>query len=872
MAVMYSGLGGPAGYGENVFSSTAKTVGNNDDGSVQVDVSSVFGDGIDFFGTTYSSLYINSNGNISFGSANTAYETADLSGVTIPTIAPFFGDVNINFGGEIYWDLDPTAGTVTVTWDGVAPYSGFGENSFQVVLTSTGSGNFGVEFIYEDIQWTSGGFEVAEAGITDGAANDYELAGSGDSVAMASYETYDFGTDDPNGTTGFTFVDGEPFYSDGIVEGTGGGDLLDGTYLGDPDGDTIGSGSDTIYGYGGNDTIDAGAGDDSIVAGDGDDTIIWNAGDGSDTIDGGALGGTDGDTLDITATGNTTSTTLTGDGTGTTTIGGDTLDFTDIESFVFDAGTEDYFDASADTTGLSVDTGDGDDTVIGGSGSDEISGGGGNDAIFGGAGDDTIHGGDGDDVLYGDSASSAGTWTYEVWNYDFTSANGQAFDAENGTLAGTGTTDSFDSATLVNAERGTSGDPNDFAVVYTSTLVASESGVFSFSTTSDDGSTIRIFDADGNLLTWTNQDGSSASYMDNDYHQGATTRTGQVTLEEGAQYTIEVRHWENLGAEVISGTVTSPSGTTEELADSTMILGPDTSAGDDVITGGAGADTIFGGEGDDTLNIGAGDVASGDAGDDSFILDADHAYGGPGSTITIDGSEDGETGGDTLDFSGLIDWGTISYSDPESGTATLSDGTTVAFSNIENIIICFTEGTMILTPYGERPIETLQPGDLVLTRDHGPRPLRWIGASDVQGTGLLAPVRFEPGSLGNDRALLVSPQHRMLHESSLAMLYFDSPEVMIPAKHLINGLSIRQVDCAKVRYIHLLFDRHEVIWANGAPSESFHPGSEGIGAIDDATREELFSVFPDLRADPGRYGDTARVVLRKHEAMMLVSA
>jgi Ca2+-binding RTX toxin-like protein len=872
MAVMYSGLGGPAGYGENVFSSTTKTFGNNDDGSVQVDATSVFGDGIDFFGNNYSSLYVNSNGNISFGAANTAY-APNLAGTTTPTVAAFWSDVDITKGGDIYWDLDPDSGKITITWANVRAYSGStSTNNFQIVLTSLGDGNVNIEYVYGDINWTNGGSGTAQTGLTNGGGTDIFLPGSGSSTTLAGYETYDFGTDDPNGTTDLYMIDGTVSTTDLIVEGTGGSDLLDASYLGDPDGDSIGTGNDDIFGYGGDDTIIGGAGDDTIDAGDGDDTIVWNAGDGSDTIEGGASGETDGDTLDITATGNTTSTVFTGDGTGTTTIGGDTLDFTDIESFVFDAGTEDYFDASADTTGVSVDTGGGDDTVIGGSGSDEISGGAGNDAIFGGAGDDTIHGGDGDDVLYGDGASSTGTWTYEVWNYDFTSAHGQAFDAENGTLAGSGTTDGFDSATLVNAERGTTGDQSDFAVVYTSTLVASESGTFSFSTTSDDGSTIRIFDADGNLLTWTNQDGSTASYMDNDYHQGATTRTGQVALEEGQQYTIEVRHWENLGAEVISGTVTSPSGTTEDLADSTMILGPDIGAGDDVIIGGAGADTIFGGDGDDTLYVGAGDVATGGAGDDTFILDADHAFGGPGSTITIVGDEDGETGGDTLDFSGLIDWDSISYSDPESGTATLSDGTTVAFSNIENIIICFTKGTMIRTPYGERAIETLTPGDLVLTRDHGPKPLRWIGTSDVQGTGLLAPIRFEPGSLGNDRALLVSPQHRMLHQSSLAMLYFDSPEVMIPARHLINGHSIRQVDCAKVRYIHLLFDQHEVIWANGAPSESFHPGSEGIGAIEDSIREELFSVFPELRADPGRYGDTARMVLRRHEAMMLVSA
>ena len=77
MATMNSGLGGPAGYGENVFSTTPKTAGGNDDGSILVDITSVFGPGgIDYFGTSYTGLYVNSNGNISFGSANTDYQTS----------------------------------------------------------------------------------------------------------------------------------------------------------------------------------------------------------------------------------------------------------------------------------------------------------------------------------------------------------------------------------------------------------------------------------------------------------------------------------------------------------------------------------------------------------------------------------------------------------------------------------------------------------------------------------------------------------------------------------------------------------------------------------------------------------------------------
>lgn len=121
---MVTGLGGPAGYGENIFSTSTKTTGNNDDGSIQVNLTSVFGaGGLDYFGTSYTSLFINSNGTISFGSAQTAF-APNLAGTTTPLLAPFWSDIDITKGGEIYWDLDPTTGSMTITWANVRAFSG----------------------------------------------------------------------------------------------------------------------------------------------------------------------------------------------------------------------------------------------------------------------------------------------------------------------------------------------------------------------------------------------------------------------------------------------------------------------------------------------------------------------------------------------------------------------------------------------------------------------------------------------------------------------------------------------------------------------------------------------------------------------------
>lgn len=209
MATMTSGLGGPAGYGENVFSTAPKAAGGNDDGSVRVDVTSVFEDGIDVFGTTHTDLYINSNGLIAFGAPHADDNTGGgLDSVNLPAIVPFRSDIDIAAGGEIYRDLGPLANPITITWLDVAPHDGTGANDFQVVLTDTGGGDFDVRIIYGDIRWTSGGGGDPVATFTITVAEGYP-------------EGYGGG-----GTAG-----------DDFIQGGDGADRIDG-----------GDGSDTIHG------------------------------------------------------------------------------------------------------------------------------------------------------------------------------------------------------------------------------------------------------------------------------------------------------------------------------------------------------------------------------------------------------------------------------------------------------------------------------------------------------------------------------------------------------------------------------------------------------------------------------------------------
>ena len=199
-------------------------------------------------------------------------------------------------------------------------------------------------------------------------------------------------------------------------------------------------------------------------------------------------------------------------------------------------------------------------------------------------------------------------------------------------------------------------------------------------------------------------------------------------------------------------------------------------------------------------------------------------------------------------------------------------GTVVPFPGARVPIICFAAGTGILTPKGLRPVEDLRPGDLVVTRDNGLQTLRWSGRRTLRGHGDSAPIRIEAGLFGNSRALLVSPRHRILHRSASAALYFDTPEVLLDARHLLNGDTVTQDPCTSVTYVHLLFDTHEIIFAEGAASESFHPGPASLEALSEDSREDLFRRFPTLRSDPAGYGNTARLCLPAHPSRLLLSA
>ncbi len=149
----------------------------------------------------------------------------------------------------------------------------------------------------------------------------------------------------------------------------------------------------------------------------------------------------------------------------------------------------------------------------------------------------------------------------------------------------------------------------------------------------------------------------------------------------------------------------------------------------------------------------------------------------------------------------------------------------------EGTIPCFLRGTLIATRQGEVAVEDLRPGDTVVVRDGGFAPIRWIGSyrANARGAGreLCAPVRIPQGAMGRGvpaRDLYVSPNHRIWMRDPSFETLFEEREVLIPAKQLVGWKGIEQVCYVPdPEYFHLLFDQHQIIIADGMPTESFHP-------------------------------------------------
>lgn len=257
----------------------------------------------------------------------------------------------------------------------------------------------------------------------------------------------------------------------------------------------------------------------------------------------------------------------------------------------------------------------------------------------------------------------------------------------------------------------------------------------------------------------------------------------------------------------------------------------------------------------------------------------------PNSGDTINGSQVNAVWvGDTVTINGVTITGVTFYTNDGARYFTPSDGSVLidgasatavtAVSTSTQFPVgnfgppCFVAGTRIAVPGGTALVEDLRIGDFVETLDHGAQRVRWFGQRTVAGQGAFAPIEIAAGTLGAHGTLRVSAQHCVLIADWRAELLFGETEVLCPAHLLVDGGAVRRVACPTVTYVHLMFDQHEIVLAEGLASESFLLG-DYLGHEQSPLRAEIMAVFPEMAGPHDPPMMAARKVLRRHEAEVL---
>ena len=625
-------------------------------------------------------------------------------------------------------------------------------------------------------------------------------------------------------------------------------------------------------------------------------------------------------TLTIVTDGDLTTSTFTyevTDGNGITDVGYVTVTTAPLptpDGYVDGTTSGDLIDTTydGDPQGDRVDNGDslgvegtrGDGDVINGfAGSDTIRAGAGDDIVYGGADADVIDGGTGNDTLDGGIGFFPPTFTDVGNGQNVTGGSGSNYfrwlaePSSNATISldastdGDRTGDGVADYVLVATTNSTSTlalrsfDYGLDKIVLQEPFVGFTSSVTP-SGDNDYSVTITITYASGNTQSFNIEGEGVAPTVDNIF---TTTMPGTdsgandlITGGDGNDVIIGNDGDDTLyGGDGDLGTLDDPTGS------DTLFGG----TGNDSLFGEAGNDVLFGEDGNDTIEGGTGnDILSGGEGDDIFV----YAPGDGLDTISdfnvgISGTlTDGDRGNnDRIDLSDYYDdiWeltadyrddGILNQSNDGLGGADYSDNAqfgdgglvftggeaSTRFFNLENTsVVCFVSGTRILTDRGERVIDTLRVGDRIVTRDNGAQILRWIGLhsfnrDDLVQNPSLRPIRLSPDLVGGKSGLAVSPQHGIL-------LSVNGEERLVRATHLadLRGGAARVMQgCRKVTYLHLMFDQHQIVFANGAAAESFYPGKVAMASVTPAARREIFARFPHLDVSEAQttYGASAR--------------
>jgi hypothetical protein len=221
-------------------------------------------------------------------------------------------------------------------------------------------------------------------------------------------------------------------------------------------------------------------------------------------------------------------------------------------------------------------------------------------------------------------------------------------------------------------------------------------------------------------------------------------------------------------------------------------------------------------------------------GDSGLIVEGSNEGSGTAGTVTL-------SDGSTLTLSGITNspgtWFVDTVSDGGSGTEVFLSA------------VCYAAGTRILTVTGERAIESLLQGDIVLTLSDGElkaQPVKWVGRRRIDLTAhprpeTVAPIRIHRGAFADNTPhtdLLVSPDHAIFADGKL-----------ICARQLVNGTTIRQeLDWTAVDYYHVELDQHAILMAEGLPAESYiDTGNSGFFANSGQPME----LHPDLTDESG---------------------
>ena len=739
--------------------------------------------------------------------------------------------------------------------------------------------------------------------VTGSGGDEHVLTGDGNDVVSAGS-----GDDTIDGQGGDDTIDGGG-YDDSLIGGEGSDSLVGGSgddvlignnsgVIGVPDADiplidtpkdqdtNPYDDRDTLIGGRGNDTIDGGDDADYIDGGADDDLI--EGGVDNDTI----LGGGGNDTItDIQGADSIHA----GDGDDYVNAGTDTFsDYKNDQPFLINPITGASYpnpfygkgDPNTEDGRDFVDGGDGNDTILTGDDADTIYGGAGEDSIDAGIDDDEVHGDGGDDFiigghgsdkLYGDAGNDTIYGDYETGpNPGFISEEVDATDPQpdNGKdyIEGGGGKDVIFGGDDEDTILGGADDDYIDGGIDNDSLDGGRGNDTILGGQGDD--TINGAQGDDTIDGGDGDDDISGGFGNDSIDGGAGNDTivgaaDNDTLNGGS------------GDDSLNG-----DGGNDQLSGD---------EGNDFLSGGSGDDSLFGGGGNDTIIGGAGnDSMRGDDGRDTFsdVNGGDTIAGGSGDVetdydvIDLRGSLNGgkyrlENITDDTDANDTIDDG--SDNDGIDGTIVFTDasGTETGrldFTNIEEIIPCFTPGTLIATPKGERRVEELEVGDRVITRDNGIQEIRWVGAREMSGHELarkvhLLPVLIRQGALGNnlpERDMLVSPNHRVLVANDKTALYFEEREVLVAAKHLTGLEGVDIVETSGTTYIHMMFDQHEVILSDGTWTESFQPGDMSLAGVGNAQRNEILELFPELATREGVDGYVAaRRTLKKHEAKLL---